>query len=230
MSTVVNNENQEKKLTDIIEEIKEDIKQENNLKLWKKYGSIVISCCVVAVAATSVSVYLKNKRLNENQAQGNKLFSSLQLGDTGNTKEAVKSFNKLQDNSTPAIAAIATLRKGYLFEKEENFEQAMQAYLELSKNNVAPVELKELAELKYLNLAINLEKSSDLSDFDSKLKKLTQSGSIWRFSAIELAGFHAFANNKKDEAVNNFESLTKDKNTPPAVRQNAQNMLKILNK
>src|SRR5215813_13223950 len=89
-------------VSDIFREIDEELRRDNLLKLWSRYGRYVIALAVVILMIAGGIMAWRDHQLSERRAQSNRYASALSLARDGKDAEAAKVF-----------AAITQERGGY---------------------------------------------------------------------------------------------------------------------
>lgn len=216
-------------VTDIIDEIQQDIKEERFVKLWREYGSYVIGLAVMVVLVTAGTVWWQNAVSAKSEAQGSKLFAALIQSQEGNVAEALSTYAGLTEEGMPVAASIAGLRQASLLLQENKIEEALALYDRLSKSKDAPDEMKELADLLYVNTVINATSLNKDEEVEKRLKYLARQGAPWHYSALEISAFYALGKGEKERAGELFESLAKEEAAPVRIRNRASEMINAIN-
>ena len=79
-------------MSDIFREIDEELRRDNLLKLWSRYGRYIIAVVVLAVVIAGGIVAWRNHQATERQAQGQRYSNALALVRDGKDAEAAKVF------------------------------------------------------------------------------------------------------------------------------------------
>jgi hypothetical protein len=112
-------------MPDLIEEIKEDIKQEKLEKFWKDTGNYIIGGIVLIIAATAGNVAYKSYVTNKYESLGTKLYSAYNSESANNKEKAITGYDSIAKNSDSSISAIANMRQASLL-AEEGKKKMMQ--------------------------------------------------------------------------------------------------------
>src|SRR5713101_1201649 len=82
-------------VSEIFREIDEELRRDNLLKLWQRYGKYIIAVAVLAVVIAGGIVAWRDHQAAERQAQGQRYSSALALIREGKDGDAAKLFARL---------------------------------------------------------------------------------------------------------------------------------------
>ena len=82
-------------MSDIFREIEDELRRDNLLKLWKRYGKYVIAVAVLVAAIVGGIVAWRDHQTTERRAQGQRYSSALALAREGKGGDAAKLFGVL---------------------------------------------------------------------------------------------------------------------------------------
>ncbi len=208
-------------LSDIFQEVSEDIRRDQLAKLWKRYGIFVIAGAVAIVAATGGYVAWKNYRTQQLMAQGDAFIQALVLRAGGQTREAVDAFTALADSTDDGIGTLARFNQAALLAERGDAAEAVKVYETLAA--AAPEKpLRDLAVL--CAVALSLE-SVDAADSQARLAPLMAPDNPFRYSARELSALSALRAGDTARARDLFKALAEDEAVPSGVRGRAEEML-----
>jgi len=87
-------------VSDIFQEIDEDLRRENYAKLWTRYGRYVIALGVLVIVATAALGGWREYRQRERQALGVRYATALDLARQGKDKAAADVFDAIADGAS----------------------------------------------------------------------------------------------------------------------------------
>lgn len=209
----------------LLQEIKDDLRQEQLRQFWVRYGMYIIAAAVLVVIATGAMVGWKSYNTNRQENQGEMYFNALRTYEAKGFKDALSLLQSIQKdypNSTYDIFARLKEAQGLI--EEGKFADAVTI---LKKDTSAPHEWRDLALLLagYIELEHNLGTEKDTADL---LDKVTDSNSPWHFSGLELQGLYALKNNKPAEALALFKTLQTEPSAPSSLRARAQEVVEAI--
>jgi len=211
-------------VSDIFREIDEELRRDNFLKLWQRYGKYVIVAAVVLVAATAVAAGWREYLSRQRQAEGVRYAAALDLARQGKDQEAAGAFAGIAQNSNAGRAVLARLEEAALKAKAGDQPGALALYQSIASDGAADQAYRDLANL----LAARLELDKDPKDAAARLAPLTDAGNPWHASALELTAIAALDQGDKTKARATYQRLADDLAAPQGVRARAAEMVAAL--
>ena len=98
-------------MTDIFQEVDEEVRREQLKKLWQRYGNFIIAACllvVVGVGAWRGYEWWETKKAAENGAA---FEQAVTLAESGKQQEAEAAFAKLATDGSAGYRVLARLRE-----------------------------------------------------------------------------------------------------------------------
>ena len=207
-------------MSDIFQEIDEDLRQDKAARLWKAYGKYLASLAIFIILA--IAGYRFIEHINkENREQASELYElASEAGRTGDKKAAIELFSDERFNETMGYAIISKLKKATLAKSNNDPEGMAIVLKEIVSNEEIPSYLRNLARLKLI--------ASDSDNYISQLDALIEGGGPWKFLALELKGGMELEVGNLKEARSIFKELTIEADTPNNMRRRASEILKAL--
>jgi hypothetical protein len=203
-------------VSDIFQEVEEDVRRERYEQIWKKYGNYMIAAAAVLVAA--VAGYQAWLRYDLTQRQ-----QISQAAQASNLPKAESDFAAL---TKEAPSGYATLSKF----------QLAGTYLAQGKRDPGVALLRELAassdpiisSTARLRLAWALADASPKPEIVTLLEPLTAADNPWRFAAQEVLAYMELKGGSRDAAMAAYEKLAQDNAAPANLRQRASGISEFL--
>lgn len=209
-------------MSDIFREIDEDLRRDNLLKLWKRYGTFILAGAVLIVAVTGGYVawqrYEEGRRLDQSRA-----YEAARSVEQTDPKAAIEAMQKLGGGAAP-YGMLARFHEAGLKAEQGDTAGALAAYDALSKDADSPA-YRSAATIFYAMHALDSEEPNALIE---RLKPLTAPTSPWRYSALELTGLAAQRAGDTARAREIFTALSGDSEAPSALRSRAAEILVAL--
>lgn len=211
-------------MSDLLDEIKEDLSREKYALLWQKFGNYIIGAALASLILTGV-VITYNKRMDSKYASySDVLFEASNAPEA----EAIQKYDTLIENGNGTYKAIAGLRKAALLLQGSKNQEALVVYKKVIDESGAPQELRDLSKLLYVAVSSNL--AFDNKDYnDAEAKKYLQEGvdgkNIFKYSALELNAFNELGSKNYTKAKEIFSSIVESHDAPQSVVVRAQEML-----
>ena len=211
-------------MSDIFREIDEELRRDNLLKLWSRYGRYIIAIAVFALVVAGGFVAWRDHQLSERRAQSTRYAGALILAREGKEADAVKVFAAIAHEGG-GYAILAAFEEAALLAKSGDREAAVAAYDRIAAASEFDSDLRGLAVL--LSVMQRMPEADAQTTID-RLAPLTASGNPWRPSAIELTALARLKLQDKSGALALFKSLADDPATPQSLRARAAEMATAL--
>ena len=201
-------------MSDIFDEVDEEVRREQLKKLWDRYGTYFIALAVLVVAgvgAWRANDYWQAKKAAEFGAQ---FTSAALLSDQGKHDEAEKAFARIATEGTPGYRVLARLREASEVAQRDP-KAAVAIYDDIAANASAGQPLRDLAALRAAMLLVD---SAPFPEVTRRLEPLAADKAPFRHSAREALAFAAW---KAGDAVamRKWTQLIRDDpESPPALR------------
>ncbi len=218
-------------MSELLDEIKEDLTREKYALLWQKYANYIIGIAVSIILLTGATVLTKNYLASRNSGYSDILFEANTLP----KEEALKKYDDLIANSNSTYQTIAALRKASIFVSEGKNNDALAMYKKVIEEISAPQEFKDVSKLLYITLYNNMV--MDTNEKDEELEKTASSyleesikdKSIFKYNAMELTAFHEFNSKNYTKAKDIFNDIIKSKESPQNIQVRAEEMVDMIN-
>lgn len=211
-------------MADFFQEVDEDLKREQYLKLWQKYGRYVVGAAVAVVLATAGVIGWREYQTSQRMEEGRRYEAALRLSQDGKSEEALAALSELA-GSGAGYAALAGLREGALRAKEGDIAGAVAAYNRIADNGGIDANIRQLATLLAVLHGLDSEEPAAMV---ARLDPLTADDSPWRHSALELSALAALRAGETARAREIFTRLTDDGTAPAGVRGRAEELLSVI--
>ncbi len=207
------------------QEIDEELRREQLLKLWDKYGTLVLAAALLLIVSVGGWRYYQYRQVQANEAASTQYIVA--LGDLA-AKRSYEGHKRLEDllaNAPPGYTALARLRLAASDEAEGNAIDALAAYDQVVKDDSVDPILQDYARLQIAMLKFDTVTFPELRN---QLSPLVNERSPWRYSARELLGMGAMKAGLGPEARNHFQRLLSDRGTPAGIAERARVMMALL--
>jgi hypothetical protein len=209
----------------ISREIDEELRREQLLKLWDKYGVYVLGVALVAILAVAGWKGYEYRRAQANETASNQYFLALGELAAKRTGEAQKTLEGLASTAPSGYAALARLRLAAQDAADGNTLDAVSAYNQIAKDEAVDPILQDYARLQIAMLKFD---TLPFPELRTQLSPLANERSPWRYTARELLGVGAARAGFGPEARNHFQRLLADRTTPPGIAERARIMVALL--
>jgi hypothetical protein len=211
-------------VSDIFREIDEELRRDNLLKLWQRYGKYVIAAAAVALVIAGGVVAWRNHLDAERQAQAKRYSEALALARSGKNSEAAKEFETLAKEAG-GYSLLAGFEEAGLLAKTGDRKAASDAYARLAGSTALDPEMRDLALL--LSVMHSLPDGSTAAAIE-RLQPLTQKGNPWRASALDLTAAAKLKAGDRAGALKIYRELADDLTAPQGSRARAAELAAAL--
>lgn len=207
-------------MSDIFREIEDELKRDNLLKLWARYGKYVIAGVVVLLVIAGAIVGWRDHQNAQRQAEGDRYSAALNLAHAGKVADAAQEFAALAQRPG-GYAVPAAFEEAQLLANHGDAKAAVALYDKIAASPDIDRQLRDLAVL--LSVMHNLPDESPQAAI-ARLAPLTASGNPWRPSALDLTASAKLAAGDRTGARAIYKQLADDLSVPQGLRARAAEM------
>lgn len=214
---------------DLLDEVQEDLKEEKYSRIVSRLTRIFLSIAAIALIVTSVYVW-KDSRASKLQNQLSVLFNKALLAvENNNFDESIVYFDQVIQHPDQQYAALAYLQKSAVLVKQNKFEEAQKALLEMYNNEEFDVALRELAQVTFLGNQLQM---SDLEDpkLLEMLTKLVRSDNTWKLSALQMKALYDLKQNNTDDAKITLNEIISSPQASKYSQDTASSILSVISR
>src|ERR1700687_6217954 len=201
-------------VSDIFQEVDEEVRREQLKKLWDRYGAYFIALAVlvvVAVAAWRGYDYWQSKKAAEFGAQFN---AAAILSEQGKHDEAEKAFARIATEGTSGYRVLARMRAAAEV-AERDPKAAIAAYDDLAASAATGQPMQDLAALRAGMILVD---TAPFAEMTRRLEPIAGAGAPFRHSARELLAFAAWKAGDAAAMRKWYQLVHDDPESPASVR------------
>ncbi|MDP6351249.1 MAG: tetratricopeptide repeat protein [Alphaproteobacteria bacterium] len=210
---------------DVFQEVDEDVRREQLLRLWRRYGWLVIAALVLIVLGTAGVTgwtYYKTHRM---MADGARFEAATVLLDSGDSEAAARAFSEVANQAGGGYPILARFREAVALLESGDREGAIAVYDRLAGEDGVGDLYRDLAALLAASHTLDAGRAGEAAD---RLVPLSDGAGPWRHMARELRGLAVLEGGGMVEAQEIFSALVEDVATPPGVRNRAGELLSLI--
>jgi hypothetical protein len=210
-------------VSDIFQEVDEEVRREQFKKLWERYQVYIIAAAVLvvlAVAGWRAYDWWETKKAAE---AGAAFEAAIALSEQGKHADAEAAFAKIAEGSTTTYRSLALMRAAAELALTDP-KAAVAAYDKIAANSSVSAELRDLAGLRAGALLVD---SGSFADARQRLEPLAEANHTFKHTARELLALAAWRAGDTAAARHWIEMISTDPGTPPDER-NRMEMLSAL--
>jgi len=206
-------------VTDVFEEVEEDIRSERLKRLARNWLPIVGGILLVALIAALAWWGWQSFQTSRAHAGSIAYQRGLEAMQTGNTAGAETAFAEAEKSGNGAYKALALQQRAGIAVAANRIPDAIQLFDDAAKASGDPI-LHDTAV--YKSVLLMMDNGATLEALEAKLEPLTKEGRPMVPFAQEALGMARLQFNKPVEAREVFVLLTLGQDVPDSVRQRAQ--------
>lgn len=203
-------------MSDLMNEIDEELRQEKLRAFWKENGAWIIGGIFLAVVLTGGMGYWRNHQAGKEIAASQQLIAAAEEGN----KEALSA---LATDTKGAHAGFAGLISAGMYAREGQTQRAVELYDQVAAMRGLPDTYRDLATL--LSASHKLD-SGDPAALHKALDKLARK-STWRYSALEMQALLYAREGKMAEAVKALTEISASADAPEDMRRRASTLREL---
>jgi hypothetical protein len=210
-------------MSDIFNEIEEDIRRERMEKLWKRFGPLVVGAAVLIVLGVSgwrAWDWYSAKQATE---AGGRYEAALALARDGKTAESESALQALANDSTAGYELLSRFRAASELAATDKAAAAAR-FEDIAQDISVPSNLRDLARIRS---AILLVDTGNQADVASRVEPLAAPGNGWRHAAREVLALAAWKAGDHENTRRWAQELIVDAETPPGTRARGQLLLDL---
>lgn len=195
-------------MVDILDEAREELREEKLKNLLHKYGKPVLVLLVLLFGIGLIKVWYDNHQENNIHKKGAEYYEGILALKANEIEKATAKFSQVA-NGKSNYAALAELTKAALLTKQGDLLQAKEAYEQVSNSKHFSPDLRDYS--KYMALyTLSLSKESDKNSIISALDTYLQTKPVFACSAIELKAMLFAELGKRAEAAQTLTEIKRD--------------------
>ncbi len=209
----------------LIREVDEELKQEEFLKLWKRYGNIIIGGAVAIVLGVAGWQGWQGWQAKQREQAGMRFTTALQTLAQGKADDFTRELGGIAQDGTTGYKLLAALKLAQMKEEAGDSAAAILQYDAVAAQSGIPASYRDLARLKsaYLKVA-----TGDYASLEKAVGDLGAESNPWRHSAREILALAALKGGDTAKAKTLLAKVADDASAPQGLRARATEMLAAL--
>jgi hypothetical protein len=211
-------------VSDIFREIDEELRRDNLLKLWSRYGRYVIAVVALALIVAGGVAAWRAHQLSERRAQSVRYAGALALARAGKTADAATVFAAIAREGG-GYSVLASFEDAAMLAKSGDHKGAAAVYDRIADASSVDPAFRNLAVL--LSVMQTTPEANPQATI-ARLAPLTAPGNPWRPTAVELTAAAKLKLGDDKAALALYKSLADDLTAPRSARARAAEMAAAL--
>jgi hypothetical protein len=201
-------------VSDIFQEVDEEVRREQLKKLWDRYGGFLVALCVLIVAGVAAWRGYDYWQTRQSEQAGAAFEAAVTLGTEGKHKEAEAAFAKIAADGTAGYRVLARFRAAAELAATDS-KAAVKAYDDIAADRSVGEVFADLANARAGLLLVD---TAPYADLQTRLEPLTADGRPFRHTAREVLALSAWKANDSANAKRWSDMITTDPQTPAGLR------------
>jgi len=207
-------------VTDIFQEVEEDVRRERYAQLWKQYGDYIMAAAALIVVGVAAWQLWQRYQYNQRVEASNNYIVALETQDPA---KAATAFAKLAQTAPDGYALLARMQEANSLQAAGRTEQSAALYRDLMKNSDAL-----FASVARIRLAWAQADSMTKKDMQTLLAPLTDPTDPFHYMANELLAYMDYREGNVAAAQKEYEQLAAEKDASQGVKERAGAMAAFL--
>ncbi|WP_420393967.1 tetratricopeptide repeat protein [Acuticoccus sp.] len=215
-------------MTDIFDEVAEDLRRERLKRAWDRFGIYVILVAVLIVALTAGWRGYEWWRVNSERTAGEAYVGVLSEVEGAGTAGSAEALTQFAEGAPDGFALLAEFRAATQYAAVGEADAAREVLSGIVQDGDVPALYRDLARLRLAHVLIDIGDHPQAQE--TILELAEDAGSPFHRSAQELMGLAAYAADDFDAGRRWFTAVEGGAGTSAAMRERAQDMLGLLDR
>ena len=210
-------------VSDIFQEVDEEVRREQLKKLWERYGNYVVAAAIVVVAGVGAWRGYEWWEARKAAEAGAAFEAASALADAGKRSEAEAAFAKIAADGTAGYRHLARLRETAELAQTDP-KAATAAYDKIAADGALGPVLQDLAALRAGALLID---AGSYAEAQQRLEPLAAADRTFRYTAREFLVLAAWRAGDSAAAKRWSDMIMTDAQTPAATRSRVEMLMAL---
>ena len=211
-------------MTDIFQEVDEEVRREQLKKLWERYGGYLVAACIVVVIGVGGWRGYEWWQAKQAAQSGAAFEQAVTLAESGKHQDAATAFAKLVADGTAGYRVLARLREAAELAATDR-KAAVAGYDSIAADNGAGHTVQDLAAVRAGFLLVD---SAPYAEVLQRLEPAAAADRPFRHSARELLALSAWKAGDMAAARRWTETIISDPQTPAGPRRRAEMLSELI--
>lgn len=210
-------------VSDIFNEVDEELRREQLKKLWDRYGILIISLAVLFVAAVGGWRGYQWYEAKKAAEAGTAFDAAAILNEQGQQKEAEAAFQKIATDGTASYRMLAKMREAALLVASDP-KAAVAIYDTLAGDRNLDQMQRDLATMRSAYILVDM---AGYDEIKARLEPLAADNRAFRHSARSLLALAAWRANNAAELRRWSDMVLTDPQTPANTRGQVEMLIAL---
>lgn len=213
-------------MSDIFQEVEEDLRRERFKKAWDRYGIYVIAAAVLIVAITAGWRGYDAWQTGQARDTGEAFNAALVAAEDAQTASAAQALTEFAQSAPSGYALLARFRAATAYQQAEQPQQAIDLLREIAGDSSVDEIYRSLATVRLGQALID---DGSTQEATSTLAPIAENTSDpFNLAAMEMMGLAAYAADQTEEARRWFQAVEGAAGVGPGIQGRARFMLALI--
>ena len=213
-------------MSDVFQEVEEDIRKEKYRTIWLRYRYYLISTVLVIIIAIAINAFLRHQNFKEVNARSEKFFDAISISNS-DSEQAIKllsEFSITEASHSEYNIVVSLFIEAAIQREKKNFSDALDSY-----SQIIALENIDNFYIDYANLcaAETLISSGDIDSAKIILENLIKEGSALLLIAKEYLGYLEINQGNFDKSKILFQEIAEDAAASQEMKNRIKEVLSI---
>ncbi|URW76162.1 tetratricopeptide repeat protein [Sphingomonas donggukensis] len=208
-----------------LREVDEELRKDQAVALWKRWGKIAIAVVLAALAALAGWLWWQQHRVNVAGEQGERFNQAIDALGADQDAKAQPILADLAKSGTQGYAVMAAFTEADLLLKKDDLKGAAAKFAGIAGDTGVAQPLRDLALVRQTSAEYDTLQPQVVID---RLRPLAVKGQPWFGSAGEMTAVAHLRMGRRDLAGRMFGEIAADEQVPQSIRQRAVQMAGVL--
>ena len=211
-------------MTDIFQEVDEEVRREQLKRLWQRYGKYLVTLCVLVVAGVAAWRGFEWWQAGLAAKSGAEFEQAVALAEAGKHQDAEAAFARLATDGTSGYRLLARLRQAAELASTDR-KAAVKAYDQIAADPSGGQVIQDLAAVRAGFLLVD---TAPYSEIRGRLEPLTAADRPFRHSAREILALSAWKSGDVTAARKWTDMIMGDPQSPSGTRSRAEVLSELI--
>ena len=213
-------------MSDVFQEVDEELREEKYKSIWRKFRYYVIGGLILFILGIAANAFWKDYNLKEINDRSEKFFTAIEMAqeDKVNAITLLEEFANQEEKNSEYNALIARFTEAAIRRSEKDFNGALVIYQSLEENNISNF-YEDYAKLSSVEMLIALNNKKDAKLI---LDDLISNTSDLKYIAMEYMGYLEIDEGNFSKAQTIFTNIADDALSSVNMKNRSREVLSIL--
>jgi hypothetical protein len=209
-------------LSDIFQEVEEEVRRERLEKIWKEYGDYIVGGISLVVIGVVSFILWQRYELAQQQKASVEFDLAVQLA-ANDPASAIGKLDQLAKTAPSGYALLSKFAQADALLANGERDKAMDIFKSIAANSDDVI--ANAARLRAAWASVDTTSRDQVADL---VKPLDDPSSDWRFLAREVLAYADYRSREYAAAGKEYEALANDTKAPNPVRERAKSMASLI--